>query len=694
MMSNNTRKRALEIIADDPSVGTATSTNKENNDIIGGSRSSRAQDLKRRQIQQISWGFREALAECGLVEFVASDNDTNKSGNNSSIKSATMADVGCQLDASTTPSTLRSSINALLDEMSKNGIDPNNERVLSDLTQLVANNDNNSLLRKMLLPMYRIRNRNNRNLFSQFSQPADGPLGDNANYNNNGDDGDEIIVESSSLVKVLLRVDALQSILLTALIQKLPELADAASSSDNDDDGGGCGHSNNNDDVLPRLIFSEIRWLDHIQDISALTNTFVECLTVLASSSSSCTKTRQILLHAISTLPDILNDCNALAISNRKNGDCNHDGSKSEDQQSSILATLHHLRVEDPTLLIPCLDAIGSLPLTYSQFQNVTRDALEALATVEQWGLPALTTFLMNNCPHQSGSSNNLAHEVIGEVRKLPLGRGSYYGDDDYEMMDTHVNNGSNSESLMIESFSRGFSHRSDLTLILLKSIKETTPGNHLPADIWLLACAATANHHRVKVKSIFRSKANNGGFTSQLLRQSLSGNGTALSSLFSTSFRELADGLLRSSDNAACELGVTLYEILFEEFNEPMQRTDVVSSLISHVCSGVGVKEAEVDAAMRVFSCIIEKGKGGARALRTFTPFLASMLDHLHQMSTSQIRRLFLLLFACGLEENEDLTSGGLGSSSGMGGASDEIQIVIEKNLSHGQLANKRIVS
>eukprot|EP00986_Skeletonema_menzelii_P016396 scaffold14486_cov69-Skeletonema_menzelii.AAC.1 len=78
----------------------------------------------------------------------------------------------------------------------------------------------------MLLPLYRVRTSANQNYFSQFTQPEETLDG--------GDGGDEIIVESSSLVKILLRVDVLQSTLLTALVQKLPELA-AVSEEEEDD---------------------------------------------------------------------------------------------------------------------------------------------------------------------------------------------------------------------------------------------------------------------------------------------------------------------------------------------------------------------------------------------------------------------------------------------------------------------------
>ncbi|KAL3808327.1 hypothetical protein ACHAXA_004056, partial [Cyclostephanos tholiformis] len=205
---------------------------------------------------------------------------------------------------------------------------------------------------------------------------------------------------------------------------------------------------------------------------------------------------------------------------------------------------------------------------------------------------------------------------------------------------------------------------------------------------------------------------ANAGAFTSSLLRESLSGNGVALTSLFGTSLCDLADGLLRSPSSSdavgggggyggANELGVTMYEILFEIFREPMQRQEIVGSLVTHVGSGVSVKSSEVDAALRVFCGIVDtkratgggngNGEDGATALRPFTPFLTSMLDHLHNMTPSQMRRLFLLLFAVGGSEGDgDDTMGD--ATRRTGGTCDDVHIVIRKHLSLAPFAMKRI--
>jgi len=200
------------------------------------------------------------------------------------------------------------------------------------------------------------------------------------------------------------------------------------------------------------------------------------------------------------------------------------------------------------------------------------------------------------------------------------------------------------------------------------------------------------------------------------------------LSTLFDT-LCDLADGLLRTSSSgssldssagsgvgggsssscgAACDLGVTLYGILFEEFNEPMQRQEIVGRLVTHVGSGVNVNMGEVDSALRVFCSIVDKrGDAGEEkknkvdgpmALRPYTPFLTSMLDHLKSMSSSQVRRLFLLLFAVGYGDGDEGEGSQLGAASaagggGAGGACSDVHIVITKHLSLAPFSMKRIV-
>ena len=72
--NNQSRKRPLEVIGGGGGGGGANDNS---------SRATQAQEVKRRQIQQASWGFREVLTECGLLEFASSSGDGCDGGKSS-----------------------------------------------------------------------------------------------------------------------------------------------------------------------------------------------------------------------------------------------------------------------------------------------------------------------------------------------------------------------------------------------------------------------------------------------------------------------------------------------------------------------------------------------------------------------------------------------------------------------------------
>ena len=193
--------------------------------------------------------------------------------------------------------------------MNKNQIDSNNVRILKDMEDLIlgtaddadeeggegegegngegSGKDENGLLRKMLLPLYRIKTKgpNSLSQFSQFSQPdQDNDTPNNNNTNENGGVKTKTIVESSSLIKVLLRIDILQPTLLSVLLSRIPELA--MSSSEEESTNNNNNKSSSSD--IPRLIFQSMKWLDHIVNYQQLTQNFIECMTLLSSNSMNC----------------------------------------------------------------------------------------------------------------------------------------------------------------------------------------------------------------------------------------------------------------------------------------------------------------------------------------------------------------------------------------------------------------------
>jgi len=701
-----------------------------------GADSAAAARARAREVWQRDWGIAEVLAECGAELPAAGGGgleDLIRGLGGARIPPGVdLSFLGVRLDADVGgPSALAASVRALLGEMDRSGVDPGNGRVLEGLAELLVPVEGGGAggrhgpLRRMLLPAYRVA--------APPPPPGDGDKENHGNLTTVVPEGGEgggkggtspaagevQLFGSGSLLRALLRVDVLQPTLVAALLQKLPELA--LEEEDEEEEGGGkpggeapstASAAATTEDPrleIPRLILSQIRWLDRIVDPTALTEASLEVLSVLTSAGGEDGgPARAAVLDLIATLPDIADETNS-------------------EQMDRIVSTLADVRGEDPALLVPCLDALSSLRLGAEQMAEVAGDALRSLQTADVGSLPALCRFLVQSSPPslcgevvealrdvRLGGTGGLEEEDAGRGvgnssagagaakgrRGRRRGRGSAGGGDGSTMALGRAD----AEGLMLEALSQGMQYRPDLAAALLAAVRATEPTQHRPSDVWLLLCCAVAPHNRPAVRAIFRSKATGGGITPDLLRDALRGNGGAMSHLFSPAATDLADGLVRSPEGEARDLGGALYAALFGEFADPMRRGEVVAALATHVASGGS--PLEVDAAMKVFADLAEGAaapvpgalvlSAGRRegTLRPFRPYLASLLDHVRRLTPSQVRRLFLVLFSMGGNDEDGANGDALGGGRRVGtGGCDDVHIVIRKYLSQASVALKRIV-
>jgi hypothetical protein len=618
---------------------------------------------KKRKVSSSNPEFRKVLLECGVCS-IQGDGDP-------------LTKTGSTLDANATSITLRASINGLLQEMHKNGTDVDNLMSIESMQELVVNENDESkgvLLLKMLLPMtttttttttpIRIANtqeEQNEN-HSQLSQ---------SQYIKQNHSND------ASLIKVMLRVDAIQSALLICLLQKLQEIASMDGTISNAEE---LDAFTTFEDIR-RLIISHIRWLEFIVDPSALVESIVECIGTLPSFvsyrddthiSTTATTTsssrhahhpdsaaKSILLDLMATLPDIIDDSCV---------------DQNPNLIQEIISTLREVRNAHPSLLVPCLDTISSIRFTTeTQVRMVIEDALEALETVtESWLLPSICKFLMQNIPRGDVELNR---KVIDTLRRLKLGLECDESFEEKRKDDSRrhqVHGKTDSEALMLEYITQGLNYRSDLTTVLMTAIKGTIPSQQVAADIWLLFCCGSCTHYKTKVNQIFKSKAQSGGFNADLIMDAIHGNGVALQHLFHSSMMPLADTLLRSNEHYSQDLGGYLYEEMFLEFIDRAQRQEIVGQLVIHISSG---SFEEIDSAFKVFSSIISRKDGGPESLRLFLPFLTSLLDNVQNFDPVHLRSLFLILFLVQGERNDESSSGG-----------DEVLNCIRKNLAYQQ--------
>jgi hypothetical protein len=248
--------------------------------------------------------------------------------------------------------------------------------------------------------------------------------------------------------------------------------------------------------------------------------------------------------------------------------------------------------------------------------------------------------------------------------------------DDDFR---GQIHERTDSEALMLEALSQGFTYRSDLSNALINAIKRTDPLQHGAADVWLLFCCGSAEHNKSKVKQLFQSKVSSHGFSRGLITDAIKGNGAALGHLFESSMLPLADALVRSSQKPARLFGGYLYEEMYLEFVDRAKRQDVVGQLVIHISSASSSEE--IDVALGVFFNLASTA-AGAQSLRDFFPFLTSLLDNVQNFSPPHLRQLFLLLFTVDCDADDTTSSG-----------SDEIHILIHKFLALPNASAKQIV-
>uniref|UniRef100_A0A8C7G6C0 FA complementation group D2 n=1 Tax=Oncorhynchus kisutch TaxID=8019 RepID=A0A8C7G6C0_ONCKI len=135
-----------------------------------------------------------------------------------------------------------------------------------------------------------------------------------------------------------------------------------------------------------------------------------------------------------------------------------------------------------------------------------------------------------------------------------------------------------------------------------------------------------------------------------------------------------LAQSLLRSPDPCVVPFGGHMYRLSFTAFDSYCQQ-EVVGSLVTHVCSGVG---GEVDVALELL-CGLVTEKPSEMAL--YAVFVKGILDYMENLTPQQIRRLFHLLSGLAFGQQQQGTH-----------IQDEMHIVVRKQLSSTVPKYKRI--
>nr|XP_045241702.1 Fanconi anemia group D2 protein isoform X11 [Macaca fascicularis] len=185
---------------------------------------------------------------------------------------------------------------------------------------------------------------------------------------------------SKSLIKLLLGIDILQPAIIKTLFEKLPEYF---------------FENKNSDEInVPRLIVSQLKWLDRVVDGKDLTAKIMQLISIAPEN----------LQHDIITsLPEIL-------------GDSQHTDVGKELRWISTLSPSNDLLIENTSLTVPILDVLSSLRLDPNFLLKVRQLVMDKLSSIRLEDLPVIIKFILHSITAMD------ALEVISELReKLDL---------------------------------------------------------------------------------------------------------------------------------------------------------------------------------------------------------------------------------------------------------------------------------
>eukprot|EP00795_Rhopilema_esculentum_P012561 gene12561-3256_t len=135
-----------------------------------------------------------------------------------------------------------------------------------------------------------------------------------------------------------------------------------------------------------------------------------------------------------------------------------------------------------------------------------------------------------------------------------------------------------------------------------------------------------------------------------------------------------IAETLFRSPEIVISNFGSKIYEQAFVNFDSYCQQ-EVIAALVTHIGSGL---ENDIESAFDVLSQLVE---AHPNKMAPFAIFLKGILDHLNNLTISQMRRLFSMISSIVIQHTKSGTV-----------FEDDMHILIRKRMSNPSLKNKRI--
>ncbi|KAH7286612.1 hypothetical protein KP509_32G015100 [Ceratopteris richardii] len=444
------------------------------------------------------------------------------------------------------------------------------------------------------------------------------------------------IGSTDSLARLLLSIALIQTQVANILLEKLPEHCIDTGS-----------HSLPSlRDSIPRLILSQLRWLDYLIDGENVTTKLMEVLSICPTS---------IQKEIICLIPEIVSD----------------------DVHELVVCTLEQMLQGESQLLAPILDAFSNLNLKEELLDQVVSIAIASLRTADAEDLPLVVKFLL-----QSTTAENV-RRIVYQLREnlhfTSLASATKATKHDTKMKGKSLMK--DWEVLVLETIRSGLCFQNVICEAILKEIRNLDRiQDHKVIDFWLLLIIyANGGPYKKLADSIVKRKAIGGFFGTKLLTQSIKGRIALIQDYFQP-LLSLSQGLLACREHVAQQLGSHIYVLLFEDFKDGYHRQEVLGSLITHMGSGV---DHEVGSALDALISISSKHP---EELLSLSSFINGILDYLEGFQDNHLHQVYKVFGQLAL------TTWANGPVAKGSSVANELLIVLRKQITNPDTRYKRM--
>ncbi|KAJ1964243.1 Fanconi anemia group D2 protein [Dipsacomyces acuminosporus] len=401
-------------------------------------------------------------------------------------------------------------------------------------------------------------------------------------------------LQSESIVRLMLGIDAFQPRLIATLLERFPEFI---------------GYEDDQGSVEPGAtkvsvkILRQLRWLDYVIDSAGLTEKLLDTLSFV---------TPEMQAEIIGALPDIISDSDHA-------------------EASKVLSAM--LKEDTPGLMLPILETLGSLDCSINILQDCRNSVIMRLLSAEPAELPVMIKFLLQSVTPET------AAPTIHRIRKrLDL--------DSIVLVSRQLSRAASDQApdmLIFDVVSTCLRCHKHLRDAWLKTISTDTGeiGPHTTLDIVVLLILHQVTTQTRRVETILKGKINAVSsqpvaYTPEVMESTIS----KFPSVFAAQFPALlavSSWLIRTSPlgSQASRVASSMIVAAFGSMGM-FQRQEISGELAVHIGSG---NANEIDTAARIYLKLAQKCPF---ELRPFAIFIKGLLDYVDNLPIEHIRMIF----------------------------------------------------